>query len=235
MKQQLLLFSILSLFISCKKEIVDHRFLDLEAFEKIEVNDAFDVFITEGNNYSIDIVGDEKTIEYVNAIVENNILTLENKKKIKWISPKTNKIKIYVTSLPLKRVTAAGGCHIKTLNTITSIDFGLVLTGKSSEANLVLNNNRFYYWNNFPTGGKVTLSGKTESLNIWNYAIMSVDAKNLISKDAIVENSSQGDCEVNVIRKLEYSISEKGNIHLYGGPSEIILKDLTSSGKLIQH
>jgi hypothetical protein len=236
MKPLLILFSILSLFISCKKEDSEtNRIINLEPFEQIKINDAFEVFITEGNDYSIEIVGDEKDIEYVNGIVENNTLTLENPRKIKWISPKNNTIKIYVTSPPLKRITASGGCNIKTLTAITSVDFGLILTGKSSQANLELNGNRFYYWNNFPTGGKLTLSGKTEILNIWNYAIMSVDAKNLISKHAIVENSSQGDCEVTVINKLEYRINEKGNIHAYGEPTEIISNGLFSSGRLIQH
>ena len=236
MKHQLIILSIISLFISCKKEIIDsNRILNLEPFEEIELNDAFEVFVTEGNNYSIEIVGDEKVIDYVDVIVNNNILTIENTRKAEWMSPKKNKIRIYVTSLPLSKITAAEGCNIKTLTAITSDNFGLILKGKSSQANLELNNNSFYYWNHFPTGGKVTLSGKTEKLKIWNFAIMSVDARNLISKNAIVENSSLGDCEVTVINKLEYSISEKGNIHLYGDPPEIISKGLFSSGRLIQH
>ena len=236
MKQQLIILSIISLFISCKKEIIDsNRILNLEPFEEIELNDAFEVFITEGNDYSVEIVGDEKVIDYVDVIVNNKILTIENTRKVEWLSPKKNKIKIYVTSLPLNKITASEGCNIKTLTAITSDNFGFILTGKSSQANLELNNNSFYYWNNFPTGGKVTLSGKTEILKIWNFAIMSVDAKNLVSKNAIVENNSLGDCEVTVINKLEYSISEKGNIHLHGNPPEIISKGLFSSGRLIQH
>ena len=121
------------------------------------------------------------------------------------------------------------------MSPITSTEFGLVLTGKSNQANLELNGNIFYYWNNFPTGGKLTLSGKTEILKIWNFDLMSVDAKNLTSKYAIVENSSKGDCAVTVLNKLEYKISGEGNIQLYGEPSEIIETGLFSTGRLIQH
>ncbi len=236
MKKQIILLCILCLVLSCKKEIINKsRILVVEPFEQIELNDAFEVFLTEGNNYSIEIIGDEKMIEYVDLKVENNILAIENKRKVKWISPTKNKIQIYVTSLPLKKITADEGCNIQTLSPITSTEFGLILTGKSNQANLELNGNIFYYWNNFPTGGKLTLSGKTEVLKIWNFAIMSVDAKNLISKYAIVENSSKGDCEVTVLNKLEYKISGEGNIQLYGEPSEIIENGLFSSGRLIQH
>ena len=236
MKQLFILLCLLSIFLSCEKEIINKsRFVELEPFDQIELNDAFELFITEGNNYSIEIVGDEKVIEYVDLQVENNLLTIENKRKTKWVSPKKNKINIYVTSLPLNLITAAEGCNIQTLNPITSMEFGLVLTGKSNQANLELNGNTFYYWNNFPTGGKLTLSGRTEKLKIWNFALMSVDARELISKQALIENSSKGDCQVTVLNKLEYSISGEGNIHLYGEPLEIIANDLSSSGRLIHH
>lgn len=236
MKQQLIILCILCLVLSCKKEIINKsRILAMEPFDLIELNDAFEVFLTEGNSYSIEIIGDEKIIEYVDLKVENKILTIENKRKEKWLTPTKNKIQIYVTSRPLKEITADEGCNIQTLSPITSTEFGLVLTGKSNQANLELNGNIFYYWNNFPTGGKLTLSGKTEILKIWNFALMSVDAKNLTSKYAIVENSSKGDCAVTVLNKLEYKISGEGNIQLYGEPSEIIETGLFSTGRLIQH
>lgn len=236
MKQQLILLCILNLFISCKKEIVDsNRVIDILPFEQIELNDAFELLVTEGDHYSIEIIGDEKIIDYIDADVINKTLFIEDTRGIKWLSPRKNKIKIHVTSLPLKTITASDGCNIKTLNAITSLEFGLILKGKSNEANLELDCKKFFYWNNFPSGGKVTLSGKTEMLKIWNFAIMSVDAKDLTAQNAIIENNSQGDCEVRVLNKLEYSINEKGNIHLYGKPSEIISNSLISSGKLIQH
>ena len=135
MKQQLILLCFLNLFISCKKEIVDaNRVIDIVPFEQIELNDAFELFVTEGDHYSIEIFGDEKIIDYVDVNVKDKTLIIEDSRGIKWLSPKKNKIKIYVTSLPLKEITAAEGCNIETLNAITSLEFGLILTGKSNEA-----------------------------------------------------------------------------------------------------
>ena len=85
-------------------------------------------------------------------------------------------------------VMASGGCDIKTSNPITSNEFGLVLMGKVNHANLELDCNNFYYWNNFPCGGNLTLYGKTNILDLWNFAIMSIDAKNLIAQNAKIEN-----------------------------------------------
>ncbi len=236
MKKQFIFLCILCLFISCDKELIyKTRYVSLEPFEKIELKDNFEVFITEGSAYSIEITGEAETVDWVDYKVENNILSIENNKKAKWITPKKNKIEISITSPPLKEIAASEGCNIQTLNPITSIEFGLILKGKSNQATLELNSNTFYYWNYFPSGGKLTLSGKTERLKIWNFAIMSVDAKDLTSQYAVIENSSKGDCEVTVLKKLEYSILGEGNIHLYGEPLEIIADDLSSSGRLIQH
>mgnify|MGYP006121097805 CR=1 FL=1 len=209
--------------------------VELVPFDQIEVIDYFEVFLVEDSFYSAEIVGDAQIIEHVDLKVKNNTLFIENKRKAKWISPRKNKIKVYVSSLPLKQVTAEEGCNIQTLSPITSIEFGLILKGKSNEANLELDGNTFYYWNSFPSGGKLSLSGKTEILKIWNFAIMSVDAKALIAKKAIIVNRSKGDCETTVLNKLEYSINGEGNIQLYGNPLDIINNGISSSGKLIQH
>lgn len=234
MKRLLAAIFILMLFFSCKKETTS-IYSNLASFDKIELNDAFEVYLSESNIFSIEIVGDKNIIDHVNYNVDSGILSIDNKRKIKWLSPGKNGIKLYINSKPLSKVTASEGCNIQTITPITSNEFGIVLTGKANHATLDLDAKTFYYWNNFPCGGNLTLTGKSETLKLWNFALMSVNAKNLVSKYAIVENSSTGDCEVNVLNKFEYSIKGKGNIHLYGSPSEIVEDISSSSGRLIKH
>lgn len=236
MKRNLILLILLTSLLSCEKKVnIISIVKSVDAFDQIEVNDAFEVYLSEGQNYSIEIVGDENKIDDVELKVEDRTLKIKNNRKSKWTSPKNNKIILHVNSLPLKSIIAAEGCNIQTQGAITSEEFGIIMEGKANQGNLELNCDTFYYWNNFPTGGKLRLYGKTNVLKIWNVAIMSVDAKDLTSNYAIVENGSTGDCEVTVLDKLEYSITEKGNIQLYGSPAEIIDNGTTSSGRLIKH
>ncbi len=236
MINKMTIWLLLCLIFSCKKDIVNKSLVkELEPFDQIELNDVFDVYLDVDSVFSVEVYGDENYIEHVSYTVNNKILSIENKRKVIWQTPKRNKIVLYIKSPGLSKIKAAGGCNIKTLSPITSKDIGLILTGKASQANLELDCDRFYYWNHFPTGGKLTLSGNTERLDIWNFAIMPVDAKNLTARTATIENSSEGDCEVRVLDKLEYSIKGSGNIHLYGATKEIIEKELSSSGLLIQH
>lgn len=209
---------------------------NLTFFDRVELNDSFEVHLIEGNTFSVRIEGDEGVIDKVKYSISDSVLVLSNSRRFKWVSPTKNKIKVYITAQPLKLLAAFETCYITTDTPITSEEFGLELHSKANEANLELNGNVFYYWNNFQCGGKLTLSGKTQTLKLWNFAVLVVDAGDLIADYAIVENSSKGDCIVNVKDRLDYAIKGDGNINLYGSPSEINQITTTESlGKLVQY
>lgn len=208
----------------------------LPFFDEVELNDAFDVYLTQDTIFNLKIEGNNIFAESVTYSVENNKLIIDNTSNKKWLHPKNNKIKLYISADSLKFVKANETCFIRTTNPIVSNEFGLVMAGKLNMAELELNCNSFYFWNNHPCGGKLFLHGKTKFLKIWNAAIMTVDAKNLIAEQALVENNSQGNCDITVNNIFEYSIGSTGDINLYGAPPQIILlKPIYSSGKLYQH
>lgn len=215
---------------SCKKNNPEGSiYNDLGDFAEIQLSSNFDVYLIEDTVFSIEIKGFQKSISKVEYSIVSGILKIDNKQKYKFTHPKTNKVTLYIHSKPLQKLTSNETCYIRTVNPITSNDFGLVFKSKANFAELELAGNIFYYWNNFPCGGKLILSGSTNELKIWNTAILSVDAKSLTANYAIVENSSKGLCEVNVINKLEYSLLGDGNIDLYGNPP--IKNEIAKTGK----
>ena len=228
----ILIFFLLS---ACKKDKEERirRSYSLDEFDTIQLHNSFDVFLIEDSVFSVEAEGSKSDLDKLEIAVENKTLNIKNLKKLKWTSPKGNPIALYIKSKPLKEVHANETCDIRTINPISSDEFGLILKSKANTADLQLNGNIFYYWNNFPCGGKLTLSGQVNELKIWNTAIMSVDAQNLITNYALVENNSQGVCKVNVLNRLDYKIDGLGDIHLYGSPPEIIQKPSSSSGRLI--
>jgi hypothetical protein len=205
----------------------------LEEFDTLTLNSVFNVELIQGTTNSISIEGAKKIIEKVDFNIENNNLTLVNNFKGNWVYPKKNKITVKLTVNNLSRINANETCNIRTINTLTGNELGLVVTGKLNEATLAVDCNSFYFWNNFPCGGKINLSGSTNELKIWNVALMSVDAKNLLSNIVSIENSSKGDCRINCIQKFTYSIKGEGNIFLSGNPIELFKIEETSTGKLI--
>tara|TARA_R110000737_G_scaffold17130_1_gene34563 strand:+ start:228 stop:944 length:717 start_codon:yes stop_codon:yes gene_type:complete len=230
----LLVFGII--LFSCKKNNPEGTiYTDLNAFSEIELSSNFDVYLIEDSVFSIEIKGFEKSISKVEYFIESDILKVDNKQKYKFTRPKTNKVTLYIHSKPLRKLTSNETCFIRTVNPITSDEFGLIFKSKANFAELDLAGNIFYYWNTFPCGGKLTLKGTTNQLKLWNTAILSVDAKGLTANYAVVENSSKGLCEVNVINKLEYSLLGDGNIDLYGNPPIKTEVAKTGKGELIVH
>ena len=219
---------------SCKKSM-DSAFIEksLEEFDTVTFNSSFEVFLIQGTENKIKIEGAERIIDNIDFTIKNNTLTLENSFKHGWLHPSKNKVKVYLTVNQLSRINANETCKIQSVNTLIGNEIGLVFTGKLNEATLDLNCNTFYYWNNFPCGGKVTLSGNTNELKIWNVALMAIDAQNLVSNYILVNNASKGDCKITCLQTLDYSITGEGNIYVSGNPSTIIKTEESSTGKLI--
>lgn len=233
---RILIFSLVTILIlSCSKKVaVDRVSFALDVFSEIELKDEFEVVLTESNNHGIEIEGDEDWIPYVSFKIEEGKLIIENTKNHKFINPKKNKIKLYINAINFRELRAAEGCKITSLTPITSSEFGVVLTGKANEANLVLDCDIFYCWNNFPTGGNIVLKGKANILKVWNTAIMTVDASELSTNIALIDNDSKGDVKVNVAEQLQYLITGEGNILVSGSLSLVVEKSpATGSGKLI--
>ena len=225
----------LSLFIGCKKD-PNARIDKLEntsAFKEIVLDDAFDLTIYQDSVYSIEINAHEDFIEEIEYTIVDSVLNIQNNSGQRWRNPETNKISITIHCERPRLIQANESCFIKTGNPIVSNELGLVVYGKLNQADLELNGNVFYFWNNHPCGGKLILRGKTDQLKLWSFAIMQVDASSCEIRYGLVENFSKGDCKVNISEKLDYSLQGEGNIQLKGNPTLQLLKQ-TSTGSLIR-
>lgn len=208
----------------------------LSSFDIIEFNSVFEVYLTTDSIFSIKIEGHENTVKNISFNVEDSVLRVRNNARLKWLTPEDNRVKLYISSNHLREIRVKEMCYIETINTLVTDNLNLIIhpTPKLSEINMKLDCKQFFYWNNHQCGGKLTLSGKSNNLLIYSFALMSVDARALDTDYALVENNSKGDCEVMVRDKIEYSIRGTGNIYLYGAPKEIVLMEKMSTGKLIK-
>ncbi len=234
MKYFFVLLTFTFLFSSCKKNFTSvSQEKTLEQFDSLVLQSVFEVHLIEGTTNAVRIDGAKKIVEDIECNVTNNTLTITNKYKGNWMHPRKNKIKIYITTDGLNLITANETCDIYADTPLTGNEIGLVLKSKLNMAHLDLACNTFYFWNNFPCGGKVKLQGNVNMLKLWNVALMEVDASNLAATDAFVENSSKADCILKCQQNLSYSIKGEGNIRVKGTPGTITNFGETSIGKLI--
>ncbi|MFT6715738.1 MAG: hypothetical protein ACJA0Q_000367 [Saprospiraceae bacterium] len=233
----LMILVVFIIVVSCQKKDTNYSKTSLpQAFLKVELHSSFDVFLKEDSVYSIRAIGRQDVIESLLFTVTDSVLKIEDPRKSEWRTPKSNKVTLYITSPPLSQVTTYEACNIETLTPITSQEFGLVLGGKANEATLDLKCDVFYYWSGSVSGGKITLTGNCNELKLWNTGLIQIDAMNLTTDYALIENKSRGTCEVNVANKLDYAIYNSGDIIVHGSPAEIneLSKKQGALGQLIQ-
>jgi len=236
--KQLILFLLIPvlLFVRCAKEKpIETVQMSLSEFDTLTLNSVFDVYLIQGDSNFVTIEGNPKIVKKVRAEVMNNTLNFYNDFSGKWLHPSNNRIKLTITTNGLTRINSGETSNIQTLNTLTGNEIGIVMTSKLNQATLDINCNSFYFWNNFPCGGKLTLSGAVHELKIWSVALMAVDAKNLTADIATFDNKSKGDISATVTQFLHYRIGGTGNIHLWGNPTELVDTGSDGDGTLIQH
>lgn len=225
----------LAFLVSCNK---DKSYIEIEhsldAFETIELNSSFDVELVEDSAFFVEVKGMAHIVNQVEFTVVDGQLRIKRNSKNDWLHPKKNKVTLVIHAAPLREVVLNEACSVTTRGAITSQEFGLVMKGKAGEADLDLNCDIFYFWNNAPTGGKVTLNGQCNTLKLWTTAIVTVDAQKVSTQWCYIENGSKGDCSVNVSSFLEYSLTAQGNIRLYGNPPQINVIEHSGEGELIE-
>lgn len=224
-----------SSLISCKKEQTESkRIVPLNTFDTLTLNSVFDVELIQDTMNSIEILGAERFIQNVFIEQENGHLKLTNTSKGNFLQPSKNKIQLKIHTDGIHLIKANETCYIHSSTPLTGEEIGLVMASKLNEANLVLDCDSFYYWNNFPCGGKITLAGNVNDLKLWNVALMAVDAQALTSNTALVENGSKGDIKLTCMQQLTCALRGEGNIYLWGNPATVTVLEESSTGKLIK-
>jgi len=235
MRSKFLFIGLLLLLLSCKKQFSTSTiFRELSEFDTLILNSVYEVELTQDSINFIEISGATKIVGKIDVVNTNNSLTLITNYHGNWMHPSTNKIKVRLHTNGLQFIKANETCNIHSTNALTGEEIGLVMTSKLNEAELKLNCTTFYYWNNFPCGGKITLSGQATILKLWNVALMSVDAQALTCQTALVENASKGDCKLTCLQQLTCALKGEGNIYLWGNTANVTITEQTSTGKLIK-
>jgi hypothetical protein len=219
--------------LSCQKDDEVVKEFELDHFKKIEFNDSFTVVFHTSSDFRIVAKGSERFIEEMKITSAGDSVLVENDQRAAWLRPESNKVRLDIYCDSLFQIKAAESCDMTTADTLRSENLIVIVGSKLNVADLKVNCSVFGYYNVFPCSGVMSFSGKTEQLNIWNEALMEVDASNLSANRCFVQNNSAADCKVRVSDELRYSILNRGNIVLNGSCDFVEAIDESGEGELI--
>lgn len=208
-------------FKSTGKSTTETRVTD--GFNTIKVNDGINLFITQGNETSIQVKAGKNLMKHIKTDVANNVLNIENNNKCNWVRSFKKKIDVHITCPSIREIKYEGYGDIVFQNEMLVDTFLLNMFQASGNLNLKLNGS--YIELKIHTGpADIDASGTANELVLFNNGNGILNAESLITQSALVVNRNTGKIKVNANQKLKAEISGSGDIYYRGNPIVEFLK-----------
>ncbi|MDO5616506.1 MAG: DUF4252 domain-containing protein [Cruoricaptor ignavus] len=215
-------------------------------FSEIEVERGIKVLFTQGKNQQVKVITRQGEQQYLKTEVLGNVLRI-------FMNTKGNykNVTVEITAPDLQKVTAGLGSNFKTTNTLSVNSFNLSaslganvsadISAKNnvdiqgtSGANIKLNVSAKSLKTNAESGANITIVGDVPK-TIFNVTSGStVDAQNLISKDANANASSAATLKINVSENLTANADAASTIRYKGNPKQVNAMVNKNSGASIK-
>ncbi|MHB9139149.1 MAG: head GIN domain-containing protein [Victivallaceae bacterium] len=174
------------------------------AFDEVSINGAFDIEIQRAAGFQVTIKADRKAVEFINADVSNEKLSISMKKDYNL----DGVIKIIITLPALNKVEFTGAGNI-VINDVA---------GKKLE--LIAEN----------SAGDFIITGKTDDLKLKIDGAVSIDAGKLLAQNTEIEADGAVSVKVNVQKNLTVKASGASMIRYAGEP--VIKEQLSGASSL---
>ena len=165
-----------------------------EDFRGVDVSGVFQVDISSGKEFSVQVQADENLLPYIRTEVEQGILHIETTDGIKSENP----LRVIVTAPDIESVEASGSSTVL-VSGITTSSLEIYASGHS----------------------KVNVDGETQNVNIAVSGASTVDAEALEARTASVDSSGASSVTVFVSEQLTSSASGASKILYFGNPARV--------------
>jgi hypothetical protein len=212
-------------FTRAGEEISETR--QLEEFTRIELHDLIELTIVEDSTATFAVVtGNENLLDKVVTEVNGNVLTIDNENTCRFVRSFKNKLSIELHTSGLNALINYGQGDVSSVNKLKTDVFFYEQNHGVGDVNLSLDADSVSIICH--TGiGNVTLSGTARTGGFFNGGYGEIDAADLETEQAFVNNSSVNDVKVKFSDYLFAFINLSGNIYYSGPPQQI---DFTSEG-----
>jgi hypothetical protein len=194
-----------------------------DSFTGIKVSTGIDVYLKQGDEFSLAVEADENLHEYIITEVKNGILDIYTEANIRNADRK----RVYVTMKDITslRSTSAGDIYGE-----TPVKTDNLKLSASSAGDIKLE----VYADNvdidISSSGDITLSGEAATLNANLSSAGDLNAFNFKVKEAEVSVSSAGDADIYVTEKLNARASSAGDVNYKGDPKFIDAHSSSAGG-----
>jgi len=203
---------------------VVERKLDIKGFDAIHLSTSANVFLTQGSNFEVRVVGQQNIIDNLTKNVTNGEWRIGFEKNVR----RHDKLELHITLPELRKAHISGSGDIKSTNALAcNNEVSLSISGSG---NIVLDLEANAVNGKIAGSGNIDLKGKADNLNLAISGSGNIHASALTGRQAVIAIAGSGNCKVNASEDLDVRISGSGDVQYTGRPR--INTKISGSGSL---
>jgi hypothetical protein len=206
--------------VSCHPPDDKDELNNLTDFNEIEISGKFDLRISHGQEYAVELIGSEREKEKYNIsrVGETLIIDYEGGRDFDWKRLKVEEIRIHITLPSLEKIEAVGVGNIR-FDEFTTDELEIDLRGpvKLKGDHIVANNLSI----NLNGSAEADLEGNANVLDARIEFASKLRAYNLQVTDAVIETSGASTAKVTVVGTLEMEEGVSSDIDFRGNPKVV--------------
>ena len=200
----------------------------LSGVTRLKIDGVFNLTISQSDEESIEVEGDEAMIKKLLIDQDGDLLSLKMEEDVVDGFFDDKNLRITISIKDLKELNYEGVGNVKTNGLFKVADLKLLGNGVG---NLELELDAQEIDADFDMVGNIKLQGKANRAIFINNGIGNLDASQLIAQDMDVNRSGIGKVEVNCVGDLSLIVDGIGKVSYTGNPN-IIKKEVSGIGKV---
>ena len=197
----------------------------LPDFNRIHLKGLGRVFLTGGEEPSVEIKTDDNILPVIKTEVSDGKLVISHEN----YNPRPTILHYFITAKELKGVAVSGSADITSDGKFVSDTFSADISG-SGDVRLELEVERLE--SDISGSGSMRFSGRTNLLDASITGAGNIRALDMQARNVSLKITGSGNCEVNAFETLDVKITGSGDVKYKGSPQ--ISKKVTGSGKIRQ-
>jgi hypothetical protein len=204
---------------------------NLTGVTRLQLDGVFNLTITQSDQESIEVVGDESMIKKLLIDQDGDLLTLSMEEDLADNFFDKNELRINLSLQDLKELKYDGVGNVKTQGTFKVGDVRLIGSGVG---NLELDLDAQQIDADFDMVGNITLQGNAYRAIFENNGVGKLDASQLIVGNMEVKSSGIGKVDVHCTGDLSLVVDGIGKV-TYSGNPRILKKEVSGIGKVAKN
>jgi hypothetical protein len=184
---------------------------DVSEFHNIKVGSGIDVFLTQGDNFTLEVEADENLQTWIRTEVSGKELHIYTDKSIRFAKTK----KVHVTCRTLERIDISSAGDVTGITPFKTDKLDIEM---SSAGDLKLEVEANEIEISISSAGNANLKGKTNRLKADLSSAGDLNAYDLIAESGDISVSSAGNARVFVTGEASFQSSSAGDIDYRGDP-----------------